>query len=104
MAESDWQESEETKRLKDLLGINPNEPIELFWRLKRPGDDWQSIETAPKDGTRILVWETNVVDPFVTIAEWRRDEWIVSDSDFGHRTEFDRWQPLPTPPQTEGGE
>jgi hypothetical protein len=71
---------------------------------------WQSIETAPKDGNRILVWAPREHDPdggTVFIAEWDTDEnnrkprpWWS----YGHTVTEDRrrppthWMPLPSLP------
>jgi len=58
---------------------------------------WQPIETAPKDGTRILVSREELVEP-VTIAYWSMAECrfvtplVFSDSILTH------WMPLPTAP------
>lgn len=75
-------------------------------------DGWRAIETAPRDGTRILVWtETDPDDWYVReildgegvflaqIAVWGQvyggsENWIV---DRIGAPKF--WMPLPPPPQ-----
>lgn len=63
-------------------------------------EQWQPIETAPKDGTRILLgWKGASVMP-QAIARWLTDGWSI-DSPLAGR--FVRppthWQPLPLPPK-----
>jgi hypothetical protein len=77
--------------------------------------DWQPIETAPKDGTLILVsvkqgisssgggmrgttWWNKTVP-----AAWQRDAWYAySPSWWGEiRNEVNGWMPLPEPPKIE---
>lgn len=76
---------------------------------------WQPIETAPKDGTRILLYrkdENN--DPLMAIASWSNYTWISSKQDdgswggwlvFACRSDSEafysptHWQPLPQPPE-----
>jgi hypothetical protein len=83
------------------------------------GDGWEPIETAPKDGSRILVFDEMAADnesPVVMVA-WLNDAerhnrkrfaWCVpgswQDEQGGHCT-ADRpthWRPLPAPPQGAG--
>ena len=60
---------------------------------------WQSLETAPKDGTFVLVAH---MDGQITIRRHheRTDHWL-DDEDFymtdNHPT---HWMPLPPPPET----
>lgn len=63
---------------------------------------WQPIETAPKDGTRVLLFTRWLGDgqyhcpPFddVQIGLWDRDEWeLINIGDPTH------WMPLPSPPE-----
>ena len=64
---------------------------------------WLPIETAPKDGTRILVWRKHATRPL--IARYQKDfEWF-EDEDGVHLYHLIYWQPLPNPPkeQSAGG-
>jgi len=64
--------------------------------------DWQPIETAPKDGTKVLVYATVLhpekwgvhLEPMVCAASYHPDAgWCVCEiRDATH------WRPLPTPP------
>ena len=64
---------------------------------------WQGMESAPKDGTRILVWRKHATRPL--IARYQKDfEWF-EDEDGVHLYHLIYWQPLPNPPkeQSAGG-
>ncbi len=71
--------------------------------------DWRPIETAPKDGTEILGWHTNVYEygepsgPLVIRWDWPWDFWAacgVGGYEFEQdRTNFTHWMPLPDPPK-----
>lgn len=73
-------------------------------------DDWQPIETAPKDGTRIIAWRVNVMSPFVVF--WREHGLSAEDGEFGwltlsgikvHRcygADPTHWMSLPAPPSS----
>lgn len=54
---------------------------------------WQSADTAPTDGTRILVAE---FDDHVSVAEWSGSYWIRDETYRG--VDFSHWMPLPDPP------
>lgn len=80
--------------------------------------NWQPIETAPKDGTRVALWRNSAPlgtwQEFV-IAEWHYDGWCWPDprdnpSNYGEWSEdeildgynapnFTHWMPLPEPPR-----
>lgn len=82
-----------------VLLVN-EESVEKFLSVKSL---WQPIETAPKDGTHILV--SRVADPASTYREihvmcWKYDTWL-STWDFGDRAHNmpTHWTPLPEPPK-----
>ena len=76
---------------------------------------WHPIETAPKDGTVILLFYPNMYfqgkSPFAPAASWGQscgywstdpdhpmtNRWSALDGD--SNGEPSRWQPLPAPPQ-----
>lgn len=81
--------------------------------------NWQPIETAPKDGTKILVYEpaSEYTEGGVSLVSW--DSWRISYP--GCRTQWDwclpgshqdeqggcetvyptHWMPLPEPPEVQ---
>lgn len=63
------------------------------WNTRAP--QWKRIESAPKDGTRVLLWDSAGDGRAITGA------WRVDSAD-DHET-FTHWQPLPTPPEVDHG-
>ena len=71
---------------------------------------WQPIATAPKDGSKVLVWSPRYGGNPV-IARWSDDRYAkkpiprfqTTDRAYGARDLFDatHWQPLPAPPEAE---
>jgi hypothetical protein len=73
-------------------------------------DGWRPIETAPKDGTRILVWREAVVPgaPYCDVTAWPKNWtglWPTAYMHYADGHEPTHWQPLPPlPPQPKEGE
>lgn len=59
---------------------------------------WQPIETAPKDGTCVLVADTNV---WMAVARfWPGNSYWIEDAASGMRlNDPTHWLPLPEPPK-----
>lgn len=56
--------------------------------------EWQPIESAPKDGTSVLLADH---DSFI-IGFWNGSAW--DDGDFNsYMSGFTHWMPLPSPPK-----
>lgn len=63
----------------------------------RARDDWQPIETAPKDGTRVLVWH-----PYwnaASTAQWYGTDWRIVYDLKPFVSQPTHWRPLPAPPR-----
>lgn len=59
--------------------------------------EWQPIETAPKDGTVILLWAWG--EPHIAYFSNDNPDWFDFHSkDFLGGPEPDGWMPLPSPP------
>lgn len=63
--------------------------------------NWQPLETAPKDGTFVLMYRNGTVDT----ARWY-DDWMFGRSAWGNGSWSypdhalpSHWMPLPEPPQ-----
>jgi hypothetical protein len=73
-------------------------------------EDWQPIETAPKDGTTVLLWEEYSDAPVVGHYNERRSQWCADKEHYdtnGDAIVVDKlvqdlighWMPIPTPPE-----
>ncbi len=66
-----------------------------------PMTEWQPIETAPKDGTRVLLWRRAIRDqptPIMADGFWCETCWVWPYI----LSEPTHWQPLPAPPERAG--
>ena len=68
--------------------------------LKR--DQWQPIETAPKDGTVFLVCRKHATHPLMVRYESSYDWFANYDGE--HVYDLTHWMPLPKPPAMAQGE
>ena len=74
--------------------------------LPQSGMGWRPIETAPKDGTTILLTDARIQDWTLTAA-WIQGEisksycWETYDGLGYHAETFTHWMPLPPPPGSE---
>ena len=65
--------------------------------------NWRPIETAPKDGTPILVWVRKHQEVLIVFYEergkfcWRE----YPEGDRWNKNLVTHWQPLPEPPEEE---
>lgn len=75
---------------------------------KHQSSGWQPIETAPKDGTWVLLsgglidygWEHGATKPSSVVGQWNDDAscWQFAWYDGGYYGEYEnptKWQPLP---------
>jgi hypothetical protein len=69
--------------------------------LNEPQTSWQPIETAPKDGTLVLICGFGSEGYYVADAKWD-GEWLLFHPDNDDHTEpsynVSYWMPLPAPP------
>jgi hypothetical protein len=90
------------------LSINPNEAIRaLIAEVRR--NQWQPIETAPKDGTRLLAYMPYPHGPLarkmppgiVFTAKFTGMRWHTDDHDpfVFFNADPTHWMPLPEPPK-----
>lgn len=67
--------------------------------------EWMPIETAPKDGTRLLVFvppygSFTAHNTFILLGGPKEDRWRVSGL-INREAEPTHWMPLPPPPEVE---
>jgi len=72
-------------------------------------NEWQPIETAPKDGKWVLVYVNAWGRHEFAVCFFRDDKWVYVDSNFediNEDIEFGaptHWMPLPEPPKDKNG-
>lgn len=58
---------------------------------------WQRMDTAPKDGTRIIGWTDS--GHFMPGLFWSDDAWISGDGRMRLGFDFIAWMPMPEAPE-----
>lgn len=58
--------------------------------------EWQPIESAPKDGTHVLVTDADY-PAITTVAAYVHGQWKFCTN----HGQISHWQPLPPPPRSE---
>jgi hypothetical protein len=103
--ESLIKDAEDARFSSSLIGINfraalPKLKAALQSSAKKQG--WQPIETAPRDGTEILVswhgWPSLEGDNSIEIAIFKEGVWWSNDAVVSTPS---HWMPLPPPPPKE---
>lgn len=64
--------------------------------------EWLPIDTAPKDGTEILIFEPkhyNNDDAIYVVIYTRKGKWVESQGELYHTFYPTHWMPLPDPPK-----
>lgn len=105
----DWDANVHIEAIKSALKIAENKEL----RAKAP--QWQPIETAPKDGRNLWVWDGKQQYVAWHGHDWNMDpdekkdpEWLCGDGDdfscgyYYLPCDPTHWMPLPTPPEGEG--
>jgi hypothetical protein len=92
------------KNLQKRLNEAEGEVRRLQRRLAEVGMQWQPMDTAPKDGTRILAFGKFCFESEdgISTARWNGGRWV---GDPNEATEYEmeacelsHWMPLPAPP------
>ena len=79
------------------------------WNTRKSDDGWRTMESAPKDGTWVLLtggyidygWDGNS-QPVVVSGQFIEMRWQFAWYDGGYYGEYEKptaWRPLPSPPE-----
>jgi hypothetical protein len=72
------------------------------------GGGWMPIETAPRDGTDILVCDSKVCGGHINVVSYTEEDypnvWETQEFLAYHKDAFTHWHPLPAAPTTGGEE
>jgi hypothetical protein len=66
-----------------------------------PTPGWQPMDSAPKDGTRVLLWWPYWNHTRPLVGYWAEGDWHASERLEGSSEQPQGWQPLPPAPTGE---
>lgn len=59
---------------------------------------WQPIDTAPKDGRKLLMWNPKLEEDALVLF-WMGGHWREPANLMWFRTDPTHWMPIPAPPE-----
>ena len=93
--------------LPDAKAIKPSAIRALSPAEPARAEQWQPIETAPKDGTKIDLWCSHVLHGAVRApdARYHINNWVIGDLEERLNPDWipTHWMPLPAAPTSEAG-
>jgi hypothetical protein len=91
--------SDEFPITEAMIGVETKRPTASSKRMS----EWQKIETAPKDGRSILIWQSRTARPW-KVARWDLtwQRWLFGGK-ANAQPQISHWQPLPDPPVEDNG-
>lgn len=94
-------------KLGERLTIYPRHIAAIYAAMQAVAPDgWEPIETAPKDGTKVLTYTPPPApygDPYFCVCAFFHGHWPSKWMHATGNTEPTHWMPLPAPPLPEGG-
>ena len=70
-------------------------------RTQSQGEGWEPIETAPRDGAKVLVWGATIGDQIASAKDAPRHEPHEWACGWDFPTGATHWMPLPAPPASQ---
>lgn len=88
---------------------DPHQRSEVNTMKEDVGTGWRDIESAPRDGSEILVFEATPTGPFMRVGYWEEhgedidtgrpsSGWSEADDGYVGFINPTHWMPLPAPP------
>jgi hypothetical protein len=96
---NDWYATNELKiQSMARFTTNPYKLMEFAWDERDNQNQWQSIETAPRDGTHILLYKSGIQ----FVGYWENGYWVINIARLSVVASFPtHWKPLPYDPETD---
>lgn len=83
-----------TEEIPAILKILTSE-LDAFLHAQ-PAQEWMDIESAPKGGKSILVWDCVDEEAY---SVWWNDDWQIAPDVFVPEKDATHWRPLPAAPE-----
>lgn len=111
----DYGAAEEGVIARNCLAVLHKAEAAVDAKLRELLPEWQTIDTAPKDGTKILAWNSEYGaretksetygEGSIGFSEGRTDrwwQWLEPKNNWSLKWSPTHWMPLPAPPNQEG--
>jgi hypothetical protein len=92
---------EKLERAKTPFNVSEHAGLHAAKQIVRQHTDWMTIDSAPRDGTSIIVCNPEFGQVNMAIANWDEDGWAYADGPVQYYVGASHWMPVPLPPKPE---